>query len=129
MQDEPSAVELFEAIREFIEQEIVPTITDPRTRFRTLVAVNAVGILEREVREEDQHVGEEARSLRALLGSDDPLPDDYQGLRRHILAQNAELAARIRRGQAPPGTADHLRRVGEAKLAVANPGFLRRYPL
>ncbi len=46
--DRPTAVELATAVREFLEVEILPTLDDHRLRFRTLVAMNALSIVERE---------------------------------------------------------------------------------
>ena len=42
MRDRPSASELVEATREFLEQEVLPTLADQRLRFRALVAINAL---------------------------------------------------------------------------------------
>lgn len=46
--DRPTAGELAAAVREFLEAEILPTLDDHRLRFRTLVAMNALSIVERE---------------------------------------------------------------------------------
>jgi hypothetical protein len=47
--DRPSAGELAAAVREFLEGEVLPAVAaDQRLRFRTLVAMNALGIVERE---------------------------------------------------------------------------------
>jgi hypothetical protein len=46
--DRPTAAELATAVREFLEAEILPTLDDHRLRFRTLVAMNALSIVERE---------------------------------------------------------------------------------
>ncbi len=46
--DRPSAGELAAAVREFVEEELLPRLDDHRTRFRTLVALNALSIVERE---------------------------------------------------------------------------------
>lgn len=127
MQDRPTAAELLDAVREFLEDEIAPVLVDRRTRFRALVAVNALKILQREAEEEAQHIRDEACALRALLNSDAPLPDDLDGQRQLVLDLNAELASLIRGGRPPAGTAEHLRRVGTAKLAVASPEYLRSY--
>jgi hypothetical protein len=48
MSDRPTAAELATAVREFLETEILPTLDDHRLRFRTLVAMNALSIVERE---------------------------------------------------------------------------------
>jgi hypothetical protein len=127
MQDRPTAAELLDAVREFLEDEITPLLTDRRTRFRMLVAVNALKIVQREAAEETQHIRDEACALRGLLNSDAPLPDDSDGQRQLVLDLNAELASLIRGGRPPARTAEHLRRVGIAKLAVASPEYLRRY--
>jgi Domain of unknown function (DUF6285) len=99
--DRPTAVELVEATREFLQEEILPTLTDPRLRFRTLVAINALGIAQRELEstEEDALSPEEA----------------------------AELARRIRAGEIPEGAIALLKRHVAAKLRVSSPRYLDRY--
>ena len=49
MSERPTAQELSEAILEFLGGEILPTLTDHRLRFRMLVAMNALGIVYREL--------------------------------------------------------------------------------
>jgi hypothetical protein len=63
--DRPSAGELAAAVREFLESEILPTLDDRRLRFRTLVAMNALGIVERESPPPDDPDWELARRIRA----------------------------------------------------------------
>jgi len=99
--DRPTAPELVEATREFLEQEILPTLADRRLRFRTLVAVNALGIAQREL---------ESRA-------DDQLSPD----------ELAELARRIRAGDVPEGALKLLKRHVAAKLRIASPRYLERY--
>jgi hypothetical protein len=65
MSDRPSAGELAAAVREFLESEILPTLDDPRLRFRTLVAMSALGIVERESPPPDDPDWELARRIRA----------------------------------------------------------------
>jgi len=48
MSNRPTAAELAAAVREFLETEILPTLDDHRLRFRALVAMNALSIVERE---------------------------------------------------------------------------------
>ena len=43
MTERPTAQELAEAVLEFLGDEILPTLTDHRLRFRTLVSMNALG--------------------------------------------------------------------------------------
>ena len=67
MQPRPDAAELLAAVREFLETEIVPTLSDARLKFRTLVAINALGILEREHQLEPGFLRAELTELSDLL--------------------------------------------------------------
>jgi hypothetical protein len=99
MSERPDAQELCEAILEFLGGEILPTLTDHRLRFRTLVAMNALSIVHRE--------------LAALPPVDD--------------AEQRELARAIRAGDVPPGTLARVKADVEATLRVASPQFLDGY--
>ncbi len=94
--DRPTPAELVEAVREFLESEILPTLAEHRLRFRTLVALNALGIAERELRE------------------------------RPAEEPDWELARRIRSGDLSEGVLEQLKQEVEAKLRVASPRFLER---
>ena len=63
--DRPNASELATAVREFLEAEILPVLTDHRLRFRTLVAMNALSIVEREAPGPTQADWATARRIRA----------------------------------------------------------------
>ena len=127
MQDRPHAAELAQAVREFIETEVLPGIDDPRLRFRTLVAANGLGILEREIALGALLVRREVSSLARLLGHAGPLPDDLDELRRWASDLNRELALRLRAGDTPEGTLPHLLATVADKLRVASPRYLERY--
>jgi hypothetical protein len=100
MADRPTAPELVEAAREFLESEILPTLDDHRLKFRTLVAMNALAIAGRE------------------LTNAEPEPGD---------AELRELARRIRAGEPPEGALALLKEHVTAKLRVASPRYLDRY--
>jgi len=127
MQDRPNAAELAQAVREFIETEVLLQIDDPRLRFRALVAINGLGILEREIALGTPLVRREVDSLARLLGHADPLPEDLEDLRRRASDLNRELALRIRADDAPEGTLAHLLATVADKLRVASPRYLERY--
>lgn len=127
MQDRPDAVELAQAVREFIETEILPGIDDPRLRFRALVAANGLGILERELTLGPPLVRREAESLCRLLGRSAPVADDLESLGRLARDLNRELARRIRAGDGPEGALAHLVTTVADKLRVASPRYLERY--
>lgn len=95
----PTAQELTEAIQEFLGSEVLPIATDHRLRFRLLVAMNALGIVYRE--------------LAGLPAEDD--------------ADRRELARRIRAGDVPRGTLARVKADIEARLLVDSPRYLERY--
>ena len=121
MSDRPTASELADAVREFLESEVLPSVQDPRLRFRLLVAANALSIARRELEMGDDLSREELALLRPL--GDAPPPGTPRG---QALALSTALARRIRRGDVPSGTLEALRRIAELKLRVASPRYLER---
>lgn len=99
MSERPTAQELTEAILEFLGGEILPTVEDRRLRFRTLVAMNALSIVFREL---------------------ERLPPEDDGEQR-------ELAARIRAGDVPPGTVQRVKDDVAERLRIASPRYLDTY--
>jgi hypothetical protein len=100
MSDRPTALELLEAVEEFLSSEVLPTLGDQRLKFRTLVALNALGIARRELEADEPGLGED--ELR-------------------------ELARKIRAGDVPAGAHAVLKEHVAAKLRVSNPQYLERY--
>ena len=96
--DRPTPQELVEAVREFLEREILPTLDDHRLKFRTLVAINGLGIAERE-----------------LWATAAPREEDW------------ELARRIRAGDVPDDAVAILKEHVAQKLRVSNPRALAKY--
>jgi hypothetical protein len=96
--DRPDATELIEAVTEFLAGEVLPTVEDRRLRFRTLVALNALGIAYRELTSE-------------------PVPD----------LDTAGMARRIRSGEIRDDDLETLKEHVAAKLRISNPGYLERY--
>ena len=92
--------ELAEAVREFLQDEILPILDDHRLKFRTIVAINGLGIAERE-----------------LWATTPPREEDW------------ELARRIRAGDVPENVVALLKEQVAEKLRVSNPappGEVRR---
>jgi hypothetical protein len=121
MADRPGPAELAEAVREFLESEVLPTVEDSRLRFRVLVAANALAIAQRDLELGERLVEEEIALLQDLVG---PIPASSAGERR--ISLNRELARRVRRGDVPNGTLQALRRIAELKLRAASPRYLER---
>jgi hypothetical protein len=115
VQDRPDARELVQAVREFLERDVLPA-TEGRVRFHARVAVNALGMVERELELAPEL--DEAERIRAveLLGHDGRLPE-----------LESELAARIRAGSLDHRIGEvraHVRATVRDKLRIANPGYL-----
>jgi hypothetical protein len=127
MQDRPNFTEILDAVRHFLRTEVEPQQSEHRGRFRTLVAINALTILEREYEQEGDNLRDEAVRLGKLLDEQIDLPARHHEIAELVTQLNATLSARIRRGDAPEGVLAHLKHVGGAKLRVASPQYLERY--
>lgn len=115
MQDRPTAVELLEAIREFLEQDVMSSV-EGRVQFHTRVAINALGMLEREVRLGPELDAAERERLAALLGHD-----------ADLRTLTIELVTRIRDGSLDDRRDEVVAAVRasvHAKLLVANPDYV-----
>lgn len=108
MQDRPTAKELVEAVREFLKEEVLPELEGARTEYRMKVAMNGLGILERELAQEEKLLKEEHERLSRLLGEDRGTPGSLEELKNRVGVLNRELVRRIRSGEAPEGTFEHL---------------------
>jgi hypothetical protein len=126
MQARPNNPELATAVREFLELEILPTITDARLKFRTLVAMNALSMLERSSLEED-FLRSEVATLAGLLETDLEILGSREALDQKVLGLNALLSSQIRAGVVPSGSLGVLRQIAVDKLQVASPNYLKRY--
>jgi hypothetical protein len=127
MQDRPTTVELIQAVREFLAGEVVPAIADRSLRYRMRIALHALGIVEREVPDEERRLRAEGEALVGLLDlPPTAAPADSRLLRAWVLEANRVLCERIRGGAADGGpwrtrVVAHLQRVVEEKLQGSNP--------
>jgi hypothetical protein len=112
--DRPTAAELLEAIRTHLLDNVMPLL-DGQPAFHLRVAVNALAIVERTMKQGDAMDQAELQSLRTLLEKEGDL-----------LELNELLSTRIRAGKLPDPTAvlTHLRETALDKLRLANPRYL-----
>jgi hypothetical protein len=128
MQDRPHARELLEAVRGFLEEQVVPALDGTR-QFHARVAANVLAIVGRELELGDASLRSEWRRLTALLERPaTEAPADERALRDTVHALNAALAERIQGGDADrdPWRARvlaHLRETADERLAIANPRY------
>jgi hypothetical protein len=108
--DAPTAEQLVESVREWIERDVIPG-TEGRLQFHARVALNVLAMVERELAQGPQQAADHSTRL-AGLG----------------VADEAELAAAIRNGTFDDRL-DEVRQVVRAtvedKLRVANPKYLQ----
>src|SRR3972149_1966389 len=129
----PTALELLQALRDLPDREILPGLADARLKYQTLIAINALRMLEREVPDEAGRLRAEFGALQELLGRSrtDP-PGDPALLRGCVLEANRELCERIRQGLADAGpwrqrVLAHVRSAVEEKLRINNPARLEAF--
>jgi hypothetical protein len=114
-QDRPTASELLAAVADFMREEATPALdrTEPRLGFQMRVAVNALGILEREARLGPAADAREHERLAKLLGRNGTLDE-----------LNRELARQLRigeRDERDTALMAHLEATIADKIAIANP--------
>lgn len=108
--DRPTASELVQAVREWMEQDLMKGV-EHRLVFHLRVAMNMLDIVDRELQ----------------LGA--PMEDRHADLLRDLnVADDVELAQKIRTGEFDEDLSSllaALRPVVEDKVRVANPKYLR----
>jgi hypothetical protein len=114
MMDQPSALELVTAVKEFIEKHAMPQLTG-HTAFHARVAANALGIVARELEFGPRANAEEQHRLETLLGMKGSLDE-----------LNRELCRRIRSGDIgmmTAGLGEHMRATTIDKVGIDQPTY------
>src|SRR5581483_2912209 len=124
--------ELVSAARMYLESDLIPTLTDPRQRFQTLIAANVLSIVERELGHEEELLLEEWKLFAELFGRSGPPPERLAALRDTVQQANEELCRQIRAGEFDESSRFQdlsrlLRRLVERKLQIANPRYLASF--
>ena len=111
--DVPTAAQLVEAVREFLERDVMAA-TEGRVQFHTRVAVNALNMVQRELEIGPAQAAAHRTALDRLGAADE-----------------AHLAAAIRGGELDDRRSEVvevLRETVRAKLEVSNPRYLGPQP-
>lgn len=114
MQDEPTPVELIQAVAGFLRADVAPHLSG-HAAFKLRVALNALDLVARQLTLEAGSDAAELERLSKLLGRDGSLRE-----------LNRALSARIASGEmdaATPGLVDHLWQTTLDKLAVDQPNY------
>lgn len=115
MHDAPSAKELIEAVKAFIDKTAAPQLTG-HAAFHARVASNALATVLRELEIRPTAEAAEIARLQSLLGSAEP--------RANVL--NTELCEAIRTGRmdlSTSGLLSHLKSTTIDQLSVDQPGY------
>ncbi len=128
MLDRPTAEELLDAVRMHIQTHIIPIIKqDRKLYFQTLVAINVLRIVERELNFNcSGYITSEWERVNTILGTNDPLPESNYQLMKQLKTKNDDLAQGIRSGDFELSEAllDHLLETTTDQLNISNPDFL-----
>jgi len=128
MYDRPSSTELLEAAGHHLQTEVLPVAkaTNGKLYFQTLVALNVLSIVGREIQLRGTHLRAEWARLNMLLGGE-PLPESEDVLEARLAERNADLCAAIRAGEYDDSQPlfEHLKATTIEQLEVANPKFLQ----
>jgi hypothetical protein len=114
MQDEPTPVELANAVADFLRDDIAPMI-EGHNAFKLRVAINMLDLVARQLTLEQGGDVAEAARLSQLLG-----------LQGSLIELNRALAGRIASGELDlqtPGLSQHLWQTTMDKLAVDQPNY------
>jgi Domain of unknown function (DUF6285) len=114
MQDEPGPTELTKAVADFLREDIAPLVSG-QNAFKLRVAINALGLVSRQLTLEAASDAAEEERLERLLA--------IQG---SLFELNRALADKIAKGELDvqtPGLAEHLWQTTMDKLAVDQPRY------
>ena len=114
MQDEPTPIELTNAVADFLRKDIMPAITG-HNAFKLRVAINMLDLVTRQLTLEQDYDAAEAARLANLL--------DVQS---SLMELNRVLADKIAKGEVDlqtPGLSEHLWQTTMDKLAVDQPNY------
>lgn len=115
MHDAPSAKELIEAVKSFIDKTAMVQLSG-RAAFHARVASNALATVLRELEQRPEAETAERARLQALLASQE----------QDVARLNRTLCDEIRAGRvdlATPGLLTHLKSTTIAQLSVDQPGY------
>lgn len=132
MYDRPHADELLEAAWQHLEQHVVPVLKhDRRLYFQTLVAINVLKVVERELHHRPDHLRAQWNRLNAMQDVDLPLPSEWEESLAALAIRNRELCYDIRAGRYDGDflwetLCEHLYATTLEQLQVANPRYLQQ---
>lgn len=114
MQDEPTPIELTQAVADFLRNDIAPLVSGHQA-FKLRVGINMLDLVVRQLSLTKASDAVEGAGLTSLLGTDGALLDLNRMLADKITAGEVDLTA--------PGVKQHLWQTTLDKLAVDQPNY------
>jgi hypothetical protein len=130
MYDSPTLSQLLDAVRYHLESQVIPAVeNDRKLYYQTLVAINVLHIVQRELLMSPDHLRAEWHRLNFVQNVTMPLPNTVNELRAALAERNRKLCQEIDAGRydyMPQRAAlfEHLLMTAQTQLEVANPRFL-----
>ncbi|WP_372864499.1 DUF6285 domain-containing protein [Spongiibacter sp.] len=113
--EHPNAEQLGDAIADFLRNSLLPAVDNPSLKYQLRVAINGLGIMQRELASGAEQAERERRLLAAYLGEDAEL----EVLREKLVAAMS-VADQPYRDEKLLAV---LKEISEAKLAIDNPRY------
>lgn len=132
MYDRPDAGELLEAAWAHLEQQVAPLLKEDRKLyFQTLVAINVLKVVARELHYRDDHLRAQWNRLNAMQDVDLPLPGEWPEGVAALGIRLREMCFDIRAGRYDESFLrevlfEHLLATTMEQLQVANPRYLQQ---
>lgn len=114
MQDEPTPIELLNAVATFLREEIAPQISGAAA-FKLRVGANALDLVVRQLTLAQDADAAESERLSQILGREGALRELNRALADDIANKKIDLQT--------PGLVDHLWQTTMDKLAVDQPNY------
>lgn len=131
MYDSPNVAELLGALRDYLDEQVIPAVKhDRKLNYQTHVALNVLRIIERELEAGKGHIQAEWLRLDHVQNSSKPFPEnDLVKAEYELKERNRKLCEEISAGRydyMPQRAAlyEHLLTTTRIQLEIANPEFL-----
>ncbi|CAN5147000.1 DUF6285 domain-containing protein [soil metagenome] len=114
MQDQPTPVELVNAVAEFLRADVAPQLSG-HAAFKLRVGLNALDLVVRQLTNESSGDAAEAERLSKLLGTSGSLEKLNRLLAAHIASGEMDFQT--------PGLTQHVWKTTMDKLAIDQPNY------
>jgi hypothetical protein len=99
MADEDLKAKVMQAAREKLAQQLLPGLTDPRNRLRTVVAIKVLSLVDREIGKGEPRSGEEWANLKKMVAGQEGAAEMVANLESAVASYADELAAKVKSGE------------------------------